>query len=77
MTAKRKAEVWSGNVEKKWESDQRDSEGDKVGVNYNIQVLLSDGKKKKLDVAKTLYDSLSVGDKVDKQAGSMDPVKVA
>lgn len=73
---KRMAEVWKGTVEKKWTSDQRDSDGDKIGTNYNIQVKLEDGKTKKLTVKSELWNSLADGNAVEKRAGEMDPVKI-
>jgi hypothetical protein len=75
--ARRKKEVWAGVIEKKWESDQLDSEGDAVGINYNLKIKLDTGKSKKVDVAQETYNALEVGNKVEKQLGALDPIKVA
>lgn len=72
---KRRADTWTGTVENKKISNVYDSDGDKTGVSYDLTIRRSDGKKKKLSVAKTTYDALNIGDTIEKKAGEMDPAK--
>jgi uncharacterized protein YxeA len=72
---KRKAETWTGTVENKKVSDVYDSDGAKTGVSYDLTIRMSDGKKKKVTVARSAFDSVNVGDVVEKKAGEMDPVQ--
>lgn len=74
-TKKRKADTWTGTVVKKWIATYSDEDGNTTKT-PTIQVQKDDGKKKKYAVSATTYDSLSQGDKVKKEAGQMDPVKV-
>lgn len=74
---KRKAEAWVGSVESKKISDVYDSEGNKTSQSFDLVISFSDGKKRKVAVAKETYDELTIGDAVEKTAGVMDPVKRA
>lgn len=72
---KRKAEVWTGTVEKKWVSSYTDEDGDTTRTPM-IKVLKDDGKKKKYSVSTETYEALNEGDKIKKEAGQIDPFKV-
>lgn len=71
---KRKAEVWTGTVIKKWLASYTDEDGETTKV-PTIQVKKEDGKKKTYSIGAATYNSLNEGDTVKKEAGSRDPVK--
>lgn len=72
---KRSAQTWTGTVVKKWLATYSDEDGE-VTKAPTIQVQIDGGKKKKYAVKADTYNALSEGDKVKKEAGQMDPVKV-
>jgi hypothetical protein len=74
---KRRKESWSGVVtDKKVVEEVRRNDGykSKVNVHY-LMVKLSGGTDKKISVGKKLWDNFSTGDKIEKKAGSFDPIK--
>lgn len=75
---KRLKETWRGRItDKKVEVEtQRGEDFDRNVDVYYLYVKLTDGSSKKISVGKKLYERLSVGDTVEKQAGTYDPVKV-
>lgn len=74
---KRKKEVWKGYLEDKkiiTETRRNDEYHRKVDT-YYLYIKLEEGTIKKMSVNKQLYNSLSVGDKIEKKEGMYDPVK--
>ena len=75
---KRMKESWKGKIEDKkiiQETQRRDEYNTKVDVFY-LYIKLSDGSSKKISVGKKLYDSISIGDNIEKKPGMYDPVKI-
>ena len=68
---KRKASAWTGVVSDK--VVREDSDG---GGAYYVTFKTDAGDKIKLTVKKSLFEALSVGDKVEKRSGERNPVKV-
>lgn len=65
----RKGEAWEGVVTAKSRNMP-----DGSNLYHYLDVTFTDGKSKKIRVNGSLWDSLSTGDQIIKQAGS-DPVK--
>lgn len=75
---KRMAENWKGTlVDKKIIISHRTSNDHRYTENtYYLYIDLTDGTRKNINVSKKLYDELNVGNKLEKQVGKYDPVKV-
>ncbi|MHB8247054.1 MAG: DUF7489 domain-containing protein [Acidimicrobiales bacterium] len=73
-TQKRLDQDWSGTVVKKWLAAYTDDDG-VVTKTPTIQVQIDGGKKKKLSVTPSTYNSFAEGDTVKKTAGQTDPIK--
>lgn len=74
---KRKKEVWKGYLEDKKiisETRRNDEYHRKVDI-YYLYIKLDEGTSKRMSVNKQLYNSFSVGDKIEKKEGMYDPVK--
>ena len=74
---KRKKEVWKGYLEDKkiiTEMRRNDEYHRKVDI-YYLYIKLEEGTSKKMSVNKKLYESFSIGDKIEKKEGMYDPVK--
>lgn len=75
---KRKNETWTGTLkDKRVEEEIRRSDGDKRKVEMHyLYVELADGTKKKISVGQRLWETFSVGDRIEKKSGSYNPNKV-
>lgn len=74
---KRMKEVWMGKIiDKKivQETRRNDEYHRKIDV-YYLYIKLSNGTSKTISVGKNLYNGFSVGDDIEKKAGTYDPVK--
>lgn len=73
---KRKADVFTGTVTDKKEYEDEDEDSHIKDYHYYLYFKTDAGKEVKYSVAKDIYDSFEVGDKVEKKVGEMIPVKV-
>jgi hypothetical protein len=68
--AKQRAEVWKGTV-----TDKKRNSPDGQNMYHYVAVKLDDGQQKTVRISGKLWKTLSVGDKLDKQAGKYNPTK--
>ena len=73
---KRKADVFTGVVSDKKRFEDEDEDSHIKDFHYYLYFKTDAGKEVKYSVAKDVYDSFEVGDKVEKKAGEMLPQKI-
>jgi hypothetical protein len=78
MIAKTKASSWKGVIVDKLYNERRGSFEDshKMEHFYTLVVKTDEGQTRKIAVAKPMYDSCTVGDKLEKPKGALNPTKV-
>ena len=71
-----KAQAWQGVVAGKNTGEMQNStEGGGMTTYYYLQVNLDDGKKKRANVSRKVWDGFEVGDRIVKEAGKYNPTK--
>ena len=78
MIGKTKASSWKGVIVDKLYNERRGSfeDSDKIEHFYTLVVKTDEGVTRKIAVAKSMYDSCKVGDKLAKPKGALNPTKV-
>ena len=67
---------WSGKVIGKDTTTIEDFDTGRESTNYLLLIKIENGNDKKVAVSKMLYDSCTVGDKIEKPKGTLIPRKV-
>jgi hypothetical protein len=77
MIVKTKKSSWKGVIVDKLYNEKRDSFEDSHHVSqyYTLVVKMDEGQTRKIAVAKSMYDSCKVGDKLVKPKGALNPTK--
>ncbi len=72
---KSKNEAWTGEVIDKYHTEWDDE--DSVNKDYyTLKIKIDDGKVRKFNVNKELFDKVEAGDKIKKEKGSSLPKKI-
>jgi hypothetical protein len=72
-----KNSYWKGNVtDKLYNAVEEDSDNNSKTPFYTIVVKTGEGLTRKIAVRKEMYDSVKVGDVLEKPKGKLNPVKV-
>lgn len=78
MSNKRtRGKYWIGKVTDKRISKSTDEDGETTTTNWLLVTMDGADKPKKFSVNGTVYNSFSVGDKIEKKLGELNPTKVA
>ncbi|PIU03399.1 hypothetical protein COT44_03070 [Candidatus Shapirobacteria bacterium CG08_land_8_20_14_0_20_39_18] len=76
LLKKSKDSAWAGKVVEKKVNVVEDFDSGNESNNYVLVIETDKGTKRNIAVAKPLYDSCQVGDRIDKPKGSLIPKKV-
>ena len=76
LLKKSKDSSWAGKVIEKKINVVEDMDSGNESNNYVLVIETDEGQKRNIAVAKTLYDSCEIGDRISKPKGTLIPKKV-
>ena len=76
LLKKQKDIYWIGEIIDKKTLQHEDKESDRTVTDHMIIVRTEEGKEVKAGLSRQMYESLNIGDMVEKKVGSFYPVKV-
>lgn len=72
-----RGKYWAGKVTDKRISKSSDEDGETTVTNLLFVLMDGTSKPKKLAVSGTIFNEFSVGDKIEKKIGELNPTKVS